>query len=182
MQLEALGAVLAPRALDAPAVEARRAPGQAVHDVALLQQDFGEVGTILAGDAGDERALRHKLDLSDASVGGSAARAVCQVRSSGASVRKPSAFAQRAAPARRNAAGVSLRSGRQGSSGAAIVPSSTQALSFIATNGCSAMMSLPTPSCRTTCTRPIPYPIGRPQQLPFGALQAIVPKLYVHLL
>jgi hypothetical protein len=43
--------------VDPVGVEARRAPDDAVHLVALLQQELGQVGTVLAGDAGDKGAL-----------------------------------------------------------------------------------------------------------------------------
>jgi len=41
--------------VDALRVEARGAALDAVHLVALGEQELGEVGAILAGDAGDER-------------------------------------------------------------------------------------------------------------------------------
>ena len=37
----------------------RRAADDAVHLVALLEQQLGQVGAVLAGDPGDERLLRH---------------------------------------------------------------------------------------------------------------------------
>ena len=39
-------------------VERRRPPDQAVHLVALRQQQFGEVRAVLAGDSGYQRGLR----------------------------------------------------------------------------------------------------------------------------
>ena len=62
VQLEALGANFVPQCLDAPAVEARSPARQAVHQVALVQQKFSQVRTILPGDAGYERALRHGVN------------------------------------------------------------------------------------------------------------------------
>ena len=41
--------------IDAVGVEERRAPLDAVDDVALAEEELGEVGAVLAGDAGDER-------------------------------------------------------------------------------------------------------------------------------
>src|SRR5678815_573787 len=40
--------------VDALRVEERGAPLDAVDDVALLQQKLGEIGAVLAGDAGDQ--------------------------------------------------------------------------------------------------------------------------------
>ncbi len=45
--------------VDAVGVEERRAPLDAVHLVALGEQQFGEVGAVLAGHAGDECSLGH---------------------------------------------------------------------------------------------------------------------------
>jgi|APEBP8051072433_1049376.scaffolds.fasta_scaffold00708_14 hypothetical protein len=45
--------------VDAVGVEQRRAPLDAVHDVALPQQELGEVGAVLAGEAGDECGPGH---------------------------------------------------------------------------------------------------------------------------
>ena len=39
--------------IDALGVERRRAAFDAMHDVAFRQQQFGEIGAILAGDPGD---------------------------------------------------------------------------------------------------------------------------------
>ena len=38
-------------------------PFDAVHDVAFFQQEFGQVGAILAGDAGDEGGFHSLLVL-----------------------------------------------------------------------------------------------------------------------
>jgi hypothetical protein len=40
--------------LDAPGVEGRRTPLHAMHHVALFEQQLGQVGAVLTGDAGDE--------------------------------------------------------------------------------------------------------------------------------
>ena len=40
--------------VDALGVEERGAPLDPVDDIALFDQEFGQVGTVLAGDAGDE--------------------------------------------------------------------------------------------------------------------------------
>ena len=45
--------------VNAVGVEQRGAPLDAVHFVALAQQKFGEVGAVLAGDAGDECDFLH---------------------------------------------------------------------------------------------------------------------------
>ena len=45
------------KVVDARGVERRCAPDQPVHLVALVQQQLGQVGAVLAGDAGDECAL-----------------------------------------------------------------------------------------------------------------------------
>ena len=41
--------------IDPVGVEGRGPPLDAVNDVALVEQEFGEIGAVLAGDAGDER-------------------------------------------------------------------------------------------------------------------------------
>ncbi len=43
--------------VDAIGVEQRRAALDAVHRIALGQQEFGQIGAVLAGDAGDETRL-----------------------------------------------------------------------------------------------------------------------------
>ena len=43
---------------DSRLVEEARATHQSVYFVALLKQKFGEVGTVLAGNSGDQRSLR----------------------------------------------------------------------------------------------------------------------------
>ena len=43
--------------IDARGVEGRRAPDQAVDDVALVEQLLGQIGAVLAGDTRDERDL-----------------------------------------------------------------------------------------------------------------------------
>src|ERR1019366_8105606 len=48
--------------IDTLCVKAGRAPFEAVDFVAFLEEEFGEIGAILAGDAGDERAF-HRLHL-----------------------------------------------------------------------------------------------------------------------
>ena len=45
--------------LDAPRVRRARAADDAEHLVALVEQQLGEIRTVLAGDAGDERAFVH---------------------------------------------------------------------------------------------------------------------------
>ena len=47
--------------IDAPGIERRRTALDAVHDIALGEQEFGEIGAVLAGDAGDQRALLGRL-------------------------------------------------------------------------------------------------------------------------
>jgi hypothetical protein len=44
-------------------VEERRAALDSVHLVSLLEEEFGEVGTILPGDAGNQSFLRQIIDL-----------------------------------------------------------------------------------------------------------------------
>src|ERR1700686_5800506 len=41
--------------IDARRVEGRRAPLDAVHDIALAQQQFGKISAVLPGRAGDQR-------------------------------------------------------------------------------------------------------------------------------
>ena len=43
---------------DARTQQVARPPNDAVHGVTFRQQQFGEIGTILTGDAGDEGTLR----------------------------------------------------------------------------------------------------------------------------
>jgi hypothetical protein len=43
--------------VDALGVEQRAAPLDAVDDVALVEQEFGQISAVLAGDPGDERDL-----------------------------------------------------------------------------------------------------------------------------
>jgi hypothetical protein len=43
--------------IDAAGVEAAGPPLDAVHRIALFQQELGQVGTVLAGDAGDKGNL-----------------------------------------------------------------------------------------------------------------------------
>ena len=50
MQRDALAQML-----DALELLGRRTANHAVHLVAALEQQFGEIGAVLAGDAGDER-------------------------------------------------------------------------------------------------------------------------------
>jgi hypothetical protein len=45
--------------VDALGVEQRGAALDAVHLVALLQQEFRQIGAVLPGDAGDECLARH---------------------------------------------------------------------------------------------------------------------------
>ena len=47
--------------VDALGVEQRRAALDAVHHVALAEQELGEVGAVLAGDAGDQCDWRHEV-------------------------------------------------------------------------------------------------------------------------
>jgi hypothetical protein len=51
--------VLHVEVLDAARVEGGGAADDAVHLIALAEEEFGEIGTVLARDAGDERALFH---------------------------------------------------------------------------------------------------------------------------
>jgi hypothetical protein len=44
---------VAVQVVDAVGVEERRAALDAVHLVALVEQELGEIGAVLAGDAGD---------------------------------------------------------------------------------------------------------------------------------
>ena len=62
--------------VDALGVEERAAPLDAVHDVALLEQEFGQIGPILAGDPGDERDLG--LGFGHGGVGGVWGRGDCK--------------------------------------------------------------------------------------------------------
>ena len=53
-----LGIVRIPvEVVDARSVERRRSPDQAMYLVTLLDEKLGEVGAVLAGDAGDEGSL-----------------------------------------------------------------------------------------------------------------------------
>ena len=45
--------------VDAIGVEEAGPALDAVHDVALVEQELGQVGAVLPGDAGDECRLRH---------------------------------------------------------------------------------------------------------------------------
>ncbi len=45
--------------VDAVGVEQTRPPHQAVHLIALLQQEFAQIGAVLAGDAGNQCAFCH---------------------------------------------------------------------------------------------------------------------------
>jgi len=51
---------LAVEMIDARAVERARTAHHAVHVVALLEQDLGEIRSVLTGDAGDERLALHQ--------------------------------------------------------------------------------------------------------------------------
>jgi hypothetical protein len=51
--------------VDAVGVEQRGAALDAVHVVALVEQELGEVGAVLAGDAGDECDFFHALGLAE---------------------------------------------------------------------------------------------------------------------
>ena len=45
------------------------APLHAVHDVALAEQEFGEIGAVLAGDAGDQCDIfRHNFAWKEACI------------------------------------------------------------------------------------------------------------------
>ena len=55
--MAAFGMRILEEVVDAPGVERRRAANDPVHLVALVEQELGEVGAVLAGDAGDERPL-----------------------------------------------------------------------------------------------------------------------------
>jgi hypothetical protein len=52
--------------VDAVGVEQRAAALDAVHLVALVEQELGEVGAVLAGDAGDEMRWPMALSQTDA--------------------------------------------------------------------------------------------------------------------
>ena len=54
----------AEQVLDAPVVAGARAPDDAVHVVALREQELREIGTVLPGDAADESPFRHDRWLS----------------------------------------------------------------------------------------------------------------------
>ena len=45
--------------VDAGGVEQRRPAPDAVHDVAFAEQQLGEIGAVLAGNAGDQGRLSH---------------------------------------------------------------------------------------------------------------------------
>ena len=45
----------------AAGVERRRAALDAVHDVSLGKKQFGQIGAVLTGYAGDERYFRHVM-------------------------------------------------------------------------------------------------------------------------
>jgi hypothetical protein len=57
------GAMAAAQVVDPRAIQARRAADDAVDRVALLQQELRKIGPILAGDAGDESRLSHRIPL-----------------------------------------------------------------------------------------------------------------------
>ena len=54
MKLRVLDVRVLVEVVDAVGVEQRSAALDAVHLVALFQQEFGQIGAVLAGDAGDE--------------------------------------------------------------------------------------------------------------------------------
>jgi hypothetical protein len=47
--------------IDAAGVEAAGPPLDAVHRIALLQQQLGQIGAVLAGNAGDQGCFSHEL-------------------------------------------------------------------------------------------------------------------------
>ena len=49
--------------IDARSVEGARAPDDPVHFVAFPEQEIGKITSVLAGDAGDERAFHVDLAL-----------------------------------------------------------------------------------------------------------------------
>ena len=50
------------KVIDARGVERRRAPLDAVHDIAFVEQEFGEIGAVLPGRAGDQcHTICHRL-------------------------------------------------------------------------------------------------------------------------
>ena len=51
--------------IDTVGIEQRTAALDAVHVVALVEQEFGEIGAVLAGDAGDECDFIHALGLAE---------------------------------------------------------------------------------------------------------------------
>ena len=96
--------------VDAVGVEARRAPHDAVHLVALLHQELGQVGAVLPRDAGHERLLRvvhvaRGCQLGSSSHAGrsptSTARAWCVPPQSASSAGRVRTQPAREAPARR---------------------------------------------------------------------------------
>jgi hypothetical protein len=54
MQLHAVDVRVAVKVVDAAGVEGRGTADDAMHLVTLREQEFGEIGTVLAGDAGDQ--------------------------------------------------------------------------------------------------------------------------------
>src|ERR1700730_17527254 len=58
MEANALLVGIAIEMIDARRVEGRRAPLDAVHDIALAEQQFGEIGPVLPCRAGDQRRLK----------------------------------------------------------------------------------------------------------------------------
>ena len=55
--------VAMPELLDAPEVDRARAAERAVDAVALVEQQLGEVGAVLAGDAGDDCSFHEEAPL-----------------------------------------------------------------------------------------------------------------------
>ena len=55
--------------VDPAGVEGAGAPDQAVDLVALRQQELGQVGAVLAGDAGDERVLHGRRSIAASPMG-----------------------------------------------------------------------------------------------------------------
>jgi hypothetical protein len=53
--------VLHVEVLDAARVEGGGTADDAVHLIALAEEEFGEIGAVLARNAGDERALFHMM-------------------------------------------------------------------------------------------------------------------------
>ena len=63
---------------DALEVERARPPDHAADLVALVEQELGQVGAVLAGDAGDQCSFRHAVGSSGVSAWSVSSVAACQ--------------------------------------------------------------------------------------------------------